>query len=59
MIGAFTRLTHDCRQAGARPKIRDALIAVTAIEHGLPAITQDDDFLAMAQAHPRLVVERV
>ncbi len=56
VMGAFARLTHDCRQQGARPKILDALIASTAIEHGLPVVTQDDDFAAMARAHPRLVV---
>jgi len=27
VMGAFARLTHDCRRAGARPKILDALIA--------------------------------
>jgi predicted nucleic acid-binding protein len=59
VMGAFARLTHDCRQAGSRPKILDALIAATAIEHGLPVVTQDDDFTAMARAHARLVVERV
>ena len=59
VMGAFARLTHDCRRAGARPKILDALIASTAIDHGLPVVTQDDDFMAMARAHPRLVVERV
>lgn len=59
VMGAFARLTNDCRQAGSRPKILDALIASTAIEHGLPVVTQDDDFASMARAHPRLVVERV
>ena len=59
VMGAFARLTHDCRRAGARPKILDALIAATAVEHGLPVVTQDDDFAAMARAHPRLVVEQV
>jgi predicted nucleic acid-binding protein len=59
VMGAFARLTHDCRQAGARPKILDALIASTAIEHGLPVVTQDDDFEAMARAHPRLAVRKV
>ena len=59
VMGAFARLTQDCRQAGSRPKILDSLIAATAIEHGLPVVTQDDDFSAMAEAHPRLVVHRV
>lgn len=59
VMGAFARLTHDCRQVGARPKILDALIASTAIEHGLPVVTQDDDFETMARAHPRLIVQQV
>jgi len=59
VMGAFARLTQDCRQAGSRPKILDSLIAATAIEHGLPVVTRDDDFSAMAEAHPRLVVHRV
>jgi predicted nucleic acid-binding protein len=59
VMGAFARLTHECRRAGTRPKILDALIAATAIEHGLPVVTQDDDFAAMSHAHPQLVVERV
>jgi len=59
VIGAFARLIHDCRQAGVRPKILDALIASTAIDHGLPVVTQDDDFAAMARAHPALVVQQV
>jgi predicted nucleic acid-binding protein len=59
VMSAFARLTHDCRQAGARPKIPDALIAATAVEHGLPVVTQDDDFAAMDRAHARFVVECV
>lgn len=59
VMGAFARLTQDCRRHGVRPKILAALIASTAVEHGLPVVTQDDDFAAMAQAHPRLVVQNV
>lgn len=59
VVGAFARLVHDCRGAGARPKILDALIAATAIEHGLSVVTQDEDFTAMARAHERLDVMRV
>jgi hypothetical protein len=29
------------------------------VEHGLPVVTQDDDFATIAAAHDRLVVERV
>jgi len=49
---------HDCRAAGARPKILDALIAATAVEHGLPVVTQDDDFQTMTAAHAPLDVLR-
>lgn len=54
-------LVADCRAAGVHRAIRltDALIAATAIEHGLPVVTQDEDFGAMADVHPRLVVTRV
>jgi predicted nucleic acid-binding protein len=54
-------LVADCRAAGVHRaiKLTDALIAATAIEHGLPVVTQDEDFGAMADAHPRLVVTRV
>ena len=56
---AFAALAHDCRGAGLRPKVLDALIAATAIEQGLPVVTQDDDFDSMARVHSRLSVERV
>jgi predicted nucleic acid-binding protein len=56
---AFAALVHDCRGAGLRPKVLDALIAATAIEQGLPVVPQDDDFDSMARVHSRLSVERV
>ena len=59
VMGAFARLVHDCRGADARPSVLDALIAATGIEHGLPVVTQDTGFRAMAAAHPALVVEEV
>lgn len=37
-------------------KVTDALIAATAIEHGLPVVTQDDDYAQMARAHEALRV---
>jgi predicted nucleic acid-binding protein len=53
---AWARLVSDCRQAGIHRtvKLTDALIAATAIEHGLPVVTQDDDYARMSQAHPSL-----
>jgi hypothetical protein len=34
--------------------VLDALVATTGVEHGLPVVTQDEDFAAMASAHPAL-----
>ena len=57
----WARLVSDCRDAGFQRvvKLIDALIAATAVEHGLPVITQDDDFDVIARAHPQLTVARV
>ena len=54
----WARLVSDCRSAGIHRTIRltDALIAATAIEHGLPVVTQDDDYDRIAQAHSALQV---
>jgi predicted nucleic acid-binding protein len=49
----------DCRAAGIQGtvKLTDALIAATAIEHGLlPVVTQDDGYRQMAAVHPALRV---
>jgi predicted nucleic acid-binding protein len=53
---AWARLVVDCRTAGIHRtvKLSDALIAATAIEHGLPVVTQNDDYSQMAPAHPAL-----
>jgi predicted nucleic acid-binding protein len=58
---AWARLVSDCRRAGIHRtvKLTDALIAATAIEHGLPVITQDEDYGEIAQAHPGLQVVAV
>ena len=54
----WARLVADCRAAGVHRtvKLTDALIAATAIEHGLPVVTQDDDYAQMASAHGALRV---
>lgn len=39
-----------------RCRTTDALIAATAIEHGLPVVTQDEDYVEMAGAHDALRV---
>ena len=58
---AWARLVADCRAAGVHRTIRltDALIAATAIEHGLAVVTQDEDFDLIAEAHRPLQVARV
>ncbi len=58
---AWARLVTDCRVAGIHSaiKLTDALIAATAIEHGLPVVTQDEDYARIARAHPALRVVHV
>ncbi len=54
----WARLVADCRVAGIHSTIRltDSLIAATAIEHGLPVVSQDADYVRIARAHPALRV---
>lgn len=61
VIGAWARLVADCRAAGIQRtvKLTDALIAATAVDLGLPVVTQDGDFDQMAGAHPALHVIKV
>ena len=59
VMSAFARLVYDCRRAGLRPRVLDALIAATGIEHGLPVASQDEDFAAMGEAHAALAVVSV
>lgn len=58
---AWARLVSDCRNAGVHRtvKLTDALIAATAVEHGLPVVTQDDDYDQIAGAHPALRIVNV
>jgi predicted nucleic acid-binding protein len=59
VMSAFARLVYDCRRTGLRPRVLDALIAATAVEHGLPVVTQDQDFADMANMHAALTVVAV
>jgi predicted nucleic acid-binding protein len=54
----WARMVVDCRAAGIHRtvKLTDALIAATAIEHGLAVVTQDGDFEKISAAHPALRV---
>ena len=60
-MGAWARLVVDCRAAGIHRtvKLTDALIAATAIDLGLPVVTQDDDYDQIASVHRALHVLRV
>ena len=61
VMGAWARLLTDCRAAGIQRTVRltDTLIAATAIDLGLPVVTQDDDYDQMARAHEQLRVLKV
>ena len=57
----WARLLADCQAAGVHRvvKLTDALIAATAVEHGLAVVTQDDDYDVIARVHPSLRVVKV
>ena len=57
----WASLVADCRDAGIHRTVRltDALIAATAIEHGLPVVTQDGDYEKISGTHPALKVSSV
>jgi predicted nucleic acid-binding protein len=61
VMAAWAHLVADCRAAGIHRSVRitDALIAATAVDRGLPVVTQDDDFDRLAAAHPALAVVKV
>jgi len=58
---SWARLVAGCKSAGIHRmvKLTDALIAATAVEHGLPVLTQDDDYDRIAAAHKILRVIKV
>jgi predicted nucleic acid-binding protein len=58
---AWARLVADCRAHDIHRtvKLTDALIAATAVEHGLHVVTQDGDYDQIARAHASLRVLRV
>lgn len=58
-MSVFARLVHGCRAVGQRVSVLDAVIAATAIQHGLPVYTQDADFTVIAETHPELDVRPV
>lgn len=61
VMEAWATLVADCKAAGIHRtvKLTDALIAATAVERGLPVVTQDDDYEQLARAHAALRVHSV
>lgn len=61
VMTAWARLVIDCRRTGVHRAVRltDALIAATAIVHGLPVVTQDEDFDQIASTHSPLRIIKV
>ena len=61
ILVTWARLVSASKAAGVHRtiKLTDALIAATAIEHGLPVVTQDTDYDQMALAYPDLHVLNV
>jgi predicted nucleic acid-binding protein len=58
---SWARLVADCQRVGVSRtvKLTDALIAATAVEHGLSVVTQDADYEEIAEAHTPLRVINV
>jgi predicted nucleic acid-binding protein len=56
VMTTWARLVADCKSAGIHRTIKliDALIAATAVEHGLPVVTQDKDYEEIARAYSPL-----
>ena len=54
----WARLVDGCRRSGTHRTVRltAALIAATAVEHGLPVVAQDRDYDQIASAFPALRV---
>jgi predicted nucleic acid-binding protein len=61
VMTSWARLVADCRDAGIHRmvKLTDALIAATAIEHGLAVVTQDHDYDRIVATHAALHVTKV
>ena len=61
VMTTWAHLVQSCREAGESKSVKapDALIAATAIEHGLAVVTQDKDFDLIAAAVPALDVIKV
>ena len=48
VAASWARLRVHLAESGRRVNVNDLWIAATAVAHGLPVVTQDDDFDALA-----------
>lgn len=57
----WARIVRDCKEVGGHRvvKLTDTLIAATAMEHGLPVVSQDGDYEKIAGACSSLRVLNV
>jgi predicted nucleic acid-binding protein len=55
IAGLYAELNAEARRQGHRPGIMDALIAATAVAHGLPVYTQDARFTQIPRVQVVLV----
>lgn len=51
----FAAIVAEARRLGRRPKVMDTWIAATAVVHGLPVYSQDEDFESIPQVKVVLV----
>jgi len=56
VAAAWARLRVHLAESGRRLNVNDLWIAATAVAHGLPVITQDDDFAPVEGAAGLVVV---
>jgi len=59
VAGRLADLLATARAAGRRAGAMDAIIAATALTHGLTVWTLDRDFDVLAELAPRLQVQRI
>lgn len=58
VAGRLAEMLAEARVRGERAGAMDAIIAATALVHGLSVWTQDDDFVVLAGLAPALRVHR-
>lgn len=52
----WSRMRYRLRELGRRPNVNDLWIAAVALVHGLPVVTQDDDFAVFEEIGGPVVI---